>query len=215
MSKKVGVLGSGQVARTLAAGFKAKGYDVKIGSRDARKLETFARESGVASGNFADVAKFGEILILAVKGTAAADALRGIGAAAVSGKIVIDATNPIADEAPDAGVLRFFTGPNDSLMERLQGEFPVARFVKAWNSVGHAFMVDPKFPDGKPTMFLCGNDEDAKATVARILGEFGWDHEDVGGAPSARALEPLCQLWCAPGLLRNQWTHAFKLLKLR
>jgi predicted dinucleotide-binding enzyme len=85
--------------------------------------------------------------------------------------------------------------------------------VKAWNSVGNALMVDPAFPEGKPTMFFCGNDESAKQEVGRILVEFGWEPEDVGWMESARALEPLCQLWCLPGFLRNEWSHAFKLLK--
>lgn len=213
MRKTIGVLGSGPVAQVLAGGFKAKGYSVKIGSRDPRKLAGFSDKSGVAATTFSDAAAYGEIVVLAVKGTAAMDVLRGVGAPALSGKIVIDTTNPIADAPPIHGVLRFFTGPNESLMEHLQAGFPQTRFVKAWNSVGNAFMVDPDFPGGKPTMFFCGNDESARAEVARILEEFGWEAEDVGRMESARALEPLCQLWCAPGLLRNEWSHAFKLLK--
>jgi 8-hydroxy-5-deazaflavin:NADPH oxidoreductase len=110
-------------------------------------------------------------------------------------------------------VLRFFTGLDESLMERLQKEFPEAHFVKAFNSVGNARMVNPEYALGKPTMFICGNDAAAKATVTRIVGEFGWEAEDMGGAEAARAIEPLCMLWCIPGFLRNQWTHAFKLLK--
>ena len=125
---------------------------------------------------------------------------------------MIDTTNPIADAPPVNGVLRFFTDLDDSLMERLQREFPDARFVKAFNSVGNARMVDPEFAGGRPTMFICGNDEPAKATVTEILDQFGWDVADMGKAEAARAIEPLCMLWCIPGFLRNEWTHAFALL---
>ena len=214
MSKQVGVLGSGQVAQVLAEGFKKHGFDVRIGSRYGDKLAEFSGKSGIRSGSIAEVASHGEILVLAVKGTAALSALALAGGANLDGKIVIDATNPIADAAPDHGVLRYFTGPNDSLMERLQSAYPGARFVKAWNSVGNAYMVNPSFPGGPPTMFICGNDAAAKTDVTAILETFGWSAEDMGMVESARAIEPLCQLWCAPGMLRKQWTHAFKLLKV-
>jgi 8-hydroxy-5-deazaflavin:NADPH oxidoreductase len=125
----------------------------------------------------------------------------------------MDATNPIADAPPVNGVLRFFTTLDESLMERLQRAVPEARFVKAFNSVGNAFMVDPQFDGGKPTMFICGDDEAAKETVRGIVDQFGWETADMGGAEAARAIEPLCMLWCIPGFLRNEWTHAFKLLR--
>jgi predicted dinucleotide-binding enzyme len=184
-----------------------------MGSRDPGKIAAFAREHRLACGTFAEAAASGEILVLAVKGTAAIDALALAGEGALADKIVIDTTNPIDDRPPDRGVLRYFTGPNDSLMERLQAAHPRARFVKAWNSVGNAFMVDPQLPGGPPTMFFCGDDAGAKERVSGILRQFGWEPEDVGSAASARALEPLCQLWCLPGFLRNSWSHAFKLLK--
>jgi predicted dinucleotide-binding enzyme len=214
MSKRVGVLGSGQVAQALAAGFKKHGHEVEIGSREASKLDDFGKKHGIATGSFADAAKFGELVVLGVKGTAAASVLDLAGAENLAGKIVIDATNPIADEPPQNGIFRYFTGPNDSLMERLQAAHPAARLVKAWSSVGNAFFVNPVFPGGPPTMFICGNDAAAKAEVTAILEVFGWGAADIGPVEGARAIEPLCQLWCAPGLQRNEWTHAFKLLKL-
>src|SRR5262249_16295236 len=125
---------------------------------------------------------------------------------------IIDAANPIADVPPTAGGLNFFTGPNESLMERLQAEFPQARFVKAVNSVGAPRVVNPQFPGGKPTMVLCGDDDAGKGTATRLIDQFGWETADMGGTIAARAIEPLCMLWCIPGFLRNQWTHAFKLL---
>jgi predicted dinucleotide-binding enzyme len=131
----------------------------------------------------------------------------------MAGKPIIDATNPIADAPPENGVLKFFTDLDDSLMEQLQSAFPDLRFVKAFSSVGSSLMVDPQFKDGKPTMFICGNDDAAKNTVSGILDQFGWETEDMGTAAAARAIEPLCILWCIPGFQKNEWNHAFKLLK--
>ena len=131
----------------------------------------------------------------------------------LAGKPVIDATNPIADAPPTNGVLKFFTSLDASLMEDLQRAIPDAHFVKAFNSVGNALMVDPRFKGGRPTMFICGNNDKAKRTVRGILDQFGWETADMGTVEAARAIEPLCMLWCIPGLTRNEWTHAFKLLR--
>ena len=210
---KFGVLGSGVVAKTLATGLKAHGYDVRVASRGGDKLKDFSSESGIPEGTFADVARWADVVVLAVKGTAAESAIGIAGAQNLAGKVVIDTTNPIADEAPVDGVLTFFTGPNDSLLERLQKASPGVRFVKAFNSVGNAYMVNPSLPGGPPTMFYCGNDAEAKQIVAGVLQKFGWDAADMGTAAGARAIEPLCQLWCIPGLREGRWTHAFKLLR--
>lgn len=211
---KVGVLGSGMVAQTLAAGLVKHGHQVKIGSRSPEKLADWvAQNPKVVAGTFAQAAEFGELLILAVKGNVAADALRLAGGKNLAGKPIADACNPIEEAPPAKGVLQFFTGPNQSLMEELQREFPYAHFVKAFNSVGAPRMVDPQYAAGKPTMFICGNNEDAKRAVGSIAEQFGWEVADMGGAEAARAIEPLCMLWCIPGFLRNEWTHAFKLLR--
>ena len=210
---KFGVLGSGPVGQVLARGLKAKGYDVQIGSRSPQKLAEFSQGSGIAAGTFGEVARWAEALVLAVQGRAAQDVLRLGGAESLKGKVVLDTTNPISEEPPQDGVIRFFTGPNESLMERLQRAFPEGRFVKAFNSVGSALMVDPALPGGKPTMFYCGNDVAAKRVAARVIEQFGWEGADMGKATAARAIEPLCQLWCIPGLLENRWSQAFKLLR--
>jgi len=211
---RVGVLGSGGVATTLASGFLKHGHEVLLGSRTPEKLRDWASANPEGKiGNFADAAAFGQVIVLAVKGSAAWEALRRAGEENLGGKVVIDSCNPIADAPPANGVLRFFTSINESLMEQLQMQFGDARLVKAFNSVGSAFMVDPDFEGVRPTMFICGNDADAKKTVTSILDEFGWEAADMGSAESARAIEPLCMLWCLPGFLRNEWTHAFKLLK--
>jgi len=211
---RVGVLGSGVVGQTLAGGFLKHGHEVMIGSREPAKLEDWVRQHpGVHAGTPQETAAFGELAVLAVKGTAAAAMLGIAGALNLAGKAVIDATNPIDDAPPVAGVLKFFTSLDESLMERLQNELPQSHFVKAFNSVGSARMVDPKFAEGRPTMVICGNDHGAKVLAAGILDQFGWDTEDMGEAAAARAIEPLCMLWCIPGFRHNQWSHAFKLLK--
>jgi predicted dinucleotide-binding enzyme len=211
---KIGVLGSGDVAKVLASGLLKHGHEVMMGTREPGKLADWGRQNPKGRiGSFTDAAKFGELAVLAVKGTAAAQALRASGTPALAGKIVIDATNPLADTPPTNGVLKYFTNLDESLMERLQKEFPELRLVKAFNSVGNARMVNPEYPGGKPTMFICGNDAAAKQTVTEVLDQFGWEAEDMGGVEAARAIEPLCMLWCIPGFLRNQWTHSFKLLR--
>ncbi len=210
---KIGVLGSGDVAKTLAAGFLKHGHEVMVGSRTPAKLDDWKKSNSAGrTGTFRDAAAFGEVVALAVKGSVAADALRAAGATNLAGKTVIDAANPIAYAAPTNGVLGFFTDFNESLMERLQKEFAGAHFVKAFNSVGAPSMVNPQFKGGKPTMFICGNDEASKQTVSRLLDQLGWEVADMGKAEAARAIEPLCMLWCIPGFLRNDWMHAFKLL---
>jgi 8-hydroxy-5-deazaflavin:NADPH oxidoreductase len=213
--KKIAVLGSGVVGQVLADGLLKHGYEVMRGSREPDKLAEWNRGAGphAHSGGFAETARFGQLVILAVKGTAAAAVIDLCGVDALAGKTVIDATNPIADKPPVNGVLSFFTGPNESLMERLQAKVPAARFVKAFSCVGNAFMVHPDFGGLQPTMFICGNDAAAKDEVGDILSLFGWDVEDMGAMEAARAIEPLCMLWCIPGLRANRWSHAFKLLR--
>ena len=211
---KIGILGSGDVAKSLGAGLRRKGHDVMLGTSNTAKLAGWvAGSGGVRSGSFADAARFGELAILAVKGTAAVAAVKAADPQALAGKPVIDATNPIADKPPVNGVLQFFTGPNESLLEMLQREFPAVRFVKAFNSVGHAHMIDPKFAGGAPTMFIAGNDAAAKAEATKILEQFGWETADMGTVVGARAIEPLCMLWCIPGFLRNDWRHAYRVLR--
>ena len=209
---RFGVLGTGDVGRTLAEGLRDIGHDVRIGSRDPDKLAGYSAETRIPAGTFAEVAGWAESVVLAVKGSAAGEPLRLAGPERLAGKVIIDTTNPIADEPPADGVLKYFTGPNQSLMERLQAAVPGARFVKAFNCVGAAGMVRPKLAGGPPTMFYCGNDAAAMADVARLLERFGWEVADMGTATAARAIEPLAILWCIPGFRENRWSHALKLL---
>ncbi len=213
---KIAVLGSGEVGKVLADGFLKIGHQVMRASREPGKLAAWKADAGAkaSTGTPKDAAAWGESIVLAVKGHAAAAVIDEAGASNFAGKTVMDTTNPIAEAAPQNGVLRYFTDLNESLMEKLQKKAPAAHFVKVFNSVGSAFMVNPKFPGGPPTMFICGNDANAKAEVRGALDQFGWETADMGAVEAARAIEPLCALWCIPGLTQNSWTHAFKLLRL-
>ena len=213
---RIAVLGSGEVGKTLANGFLKAGHEVMRGSRTPAKLEEWRKDAGpkASTGTFKEAAAWGASIVLAVKGAAAGAVIDEIGPAGLAGKTVMDTTNPIADAPPQNGVLRFFTDLNESLMEKLQKKAPAAHFVKVFSCVGSGFMVNPRFPNGPPTMFICGNDKDAKAEVKKVLDQFGWETSDMGTVEAARAIEPLCMLWCIPGLTQNSWTHAFKLLKL-
>jgi len=212
--KKIGILGSGDVGKTLAQGFLKYDYQVMIGSDHAEKLEEFKNQNPeVETATFEQSAQWADLVVLCVKGTVAEKVVEKT-KRYLSGKIVVDTTNPIADAPPDNGVLKFFTSLEESLMERVQKIAPDAQFVKALNSIGSGLMINPDFGGGiKPTMFICGNNENAKKKVSEILQKFGFEIEDVGKVESARAIEPLSILWCIPGFLKNEWTHAFKLLK--
>jgi predicted dinucleotide-binding enzyme len=212
--KKVAVIGTGVVGQVLSDGFLKHGYEVIRASRDLSKLEEWKKSAG-AKGSVLSVpeaAQAADIIVLAVKGSGAEESVAACGAG-LAGKTVLDATNPIANAPPTNGVLSYFTTLDNSLMERLQKKAPAAHFVKAFSSVGNVFMVNPSFGGVRPTMFICGNDTDAKAEARAILDQFGWDTEDLGAVEAARAIEPLCILWCIPGLIGGGWNHAFKLLR--
>jgi len=213
--KKIGIIGSGPVAHALGNGFLKYGHEVMLSSHDTSKLADWKEKGGSKAriGSFAEAAEFGEIIVLTVKGKAATQAIEEAGPQNLHEKTVIDTCNPTADAPPENGVLKYFTTFDESLMEMLQERFPEIHFVKAFNSVGNTYMVNPPDKDGKPTMFICGNNENAKKEVRDILDKFGWEVSDMGKATAARAIEPLCMLWCIPGLLHNEWSHAFKLIK--
>ncbi len=213
---KTGIIGSGIVGQVLAKAFSSEGHEVTLGTRDVSKEELVkfnAENPAIRIENFETTAGSADIIVLAMNGTIALDAIDLAGKENFTGKVIIDATNPIAKAPPVNGVLKFFTDYNSSLMEKIQAHIPAAKLVKAFNSIGNAYMYKPDFNGIKPSMFICGNDEDAKKTVTGILDAFGWETEDMGKVEAARAIEPLCILWCIPGMLHNQWSHAFKLLK--
>jgi len=212
---RVGILGTGEVGRALGRGFAQLGHQVKMGSREANnaKAKAWAAETGPAAstGSFAEAAQFAELAVLCILWSGTENALRMAGAQNLTGKVLIDATNPLAfpPGAPPALAL----GQTDSGGEQVQRWAPQARVVKAFNIVGNAHMFKPQFPGGPPDMFICGNDGGAKTTVTGILTAFGWNTIDTGGIEGARLLEPLCILWVLYGMRTNTWNHAFKLLR--
>jgi len=212
--KKIGIIGSGNVGQALAKGFIEHGYEVKVASRNAEKRKELETLFGgkLKTDSPENTAKFGELIVFAVKGNQAMQALKELGLENLDGKTVIDTTNPISNAMPVNGVLQYDSSINRSLMEDLQIQAPKANFVKAFSCVGAGSMVNPSF-ESKPTMFICGNSSDAKKEVTEVLDKFGWETEDMGTVEAARAIEPLAILWCIPGFTKNRWTHAFKLLK--
>jgi 8-hydroxy-5-deazaflavin:NADPH oxidoreductase len=210
---KIGILGSGDVARALGAGFAKHGHDIKLGTREPAKLADWTKQHGAraSAGTFAETVAFGELIVLATlwTGTKSAIDLAG-GAARFAGKTVIDATNPLD---LSTGAPRLALGHTDSGGEQVQRWLEGAHVVKAFNTVGNAHMVNPDFPGGPPDMFIAGNDDGAKRTVTGVLTQFGWNTIDVGGIDGARLLEPLCILWVTYGVRHKSWNHAFKLLR--
>ena len=212
---RVGVLGSGEVGRCLAAGFSGRGHEVMLGSREPGKPELVEWLSGdgagVRAGTFAEVAKYGELLVLALLGNAAEEVIADAGVENFNGKVVIDAMNPLDFSAGFPPKLAI--AGDDSLGERIQRALPDAKVVKAFNTIGNPYFVDPGFSDGAPTMLIAGNDESAKRTVADVLADFGWsDIVDIGGIEGSRELEAVCILWVKIGGVRGSWDHGFKLL---
>lgn len=214
---KIGILGSGAVGKALAIGFTAEGNEVMLGTRDpkAAKITEWLSGSGngIKAGTFEQTAAYGEIIILCPLYRAIDDVIELAGKKNFEGKIVIDTTNPIAEEPPVNGVLKYVKTSDGSAGEHIQNLLPNAHVVKAFNSIGSAYMYKPKFEDGQPTMFICGNNDEAKKSVTDILAAFGWDVMDSGGIEASGALEGLCIIWCARGFKEGQWNHAFKLLK--
>lgn len=212
---KIGILGTGDVGQVLGAGFAGLGHQVKIGSRNPQqeKVQAWVKKTGAnaSSGTFAETASFGEIIVLATLGTGTENAIKLAGPKNFSGKIVIDATNPLdfSKGVPPAMTM----GHTSSLGEQIQNLIPDAKVVKAYNIIGNAHMINPQFPGGPPDMFICGNDDQAKQKVTEILKNFGWSVIDIGGIEGSRYLEPLAMVWIIYGFRTNTWNHAFKLLR--
>lgn len=212
---KVGILGSGDVGQALGRGLVSRGHEVKMGSREKNneKGANWAKQMGAqaSNGDFAEAARFGELVILATAWAGAENALRLAGAENLAGKVLIDVVNPL--KMAPGQPLSLAVGTTDSAGEQVQRWVPKARVVKAFNTVGFALMVDPKLPGGPPDMFICGNDPAAKETVGGIVKSFGWGVVDAGGIEGARELEPMCVLWIGYGMRTKTWNHAFKLLR--
>jgi hypothetical protein len=212
---RIGVLGTGDVGRTLGSAFIALGHEAKMGSRSAagEKASAWAREAGprASAGSFAEAASHGEVVVLATLGVANESVLRAAGPANLAGKLVLDTTNPL--DFSKGFPPRLALAGNDSGGEQVQRLVPGARVVKVFNTVGHAHMFRPSFPGGPPDMFICGADEGAKRQVEALLRDFGWGTVDLGGIESSRYLEAMCMVWVLHGARSGSWNHAFKLLR--
>jgi predicted dinucleotide-binding enzyme len=212
---RVGVMGSGEVGRRLAEGFSARSHAAMIGSRDPSKAELrdwlSGDGSGVEAGSFEQAAAHGELIVLAVLGSAAEEAIADAGPDNFRGKIVIDAMNPL--DFSGGFPPKLSISGEDSLGERVQRALPDARVVKAFNTIGNLYFVDPSFSEGQPTMLIAGDDQEAKDTVRDVLTDFGWsDTLDIGGIEGSRELEAICIVWVKIGGARGAWDHGFRLL---
>jgi len=194
---KVAVLGTGEVGKALAAGFKKHGHEVKLGHRDPKEP-------------YADAAKFGEIAVLATPWTGTQNAIKHADPKNLAGKVVIDVTNPLKFEEGKPPALA--VNGDDSGGEQVQRWLPQSKVVKAFNTVGSSLMVNPQLPGGPPDMFIAGNDAGAKQTVTQICNQFGWPVTDIGGIEGSRLLEPLAMLWVVVGFKLNRWEQAWKLI---
>jgi predicted dinucleotide-binding enzyme len=214
----IGVLGTGEVGRALAAGFKAAGHDVMIGTRDpgSTRLTGWLAEAGrgVQAGTFGQAAAFGEVLVFAIGWDHARAVIDLAGPANFRGKVVLDTSNPLVFEKqgqPPTLAL----GHTDSAGEQVQRWLPEARVVKCFNMVGNAHMVKPDFGGDRPDLFICGNDASAKVIAGELARQLGWPPViDLGDIGKSRYLEPLAMVWIThlfnSGFNAN---HAFKLLR--
>jgi predicted dinucleotide-binding enzyme len=209
---KIGILGSGDVAKALGSGFLSRGHDVMLGTRDASKLADWQKEKGARArvGSFADAAAFGDTVVVSTYGMAAVESIEQAGKSNFDGKVVLDTTNPL--RVDDRGLHLAISG-EDSLGERIARAIPNAKVVKVFNTVGSPLMVDPKFPGGPADMFFAGDDDGAKDAVATIVRDFGWNAVDLGSMESARYLEAMCMTWVLYGRRTDTWNHAFKFVK--
>lgn len=212
---QVGILGSGDVGQALGLGFIGLGHRVKIGTREphSEKLKPWLAKAGkqASIGSFEETARFADIAVLATLWSGTESALKLAKPENLAGKLVMDVTNPLVLEPNKPP--RLALGHTDSGGEQVQRWLPQSKVVKAFNTVGNAHMVDPKFKNGPPDMFICGDDTSAKQVVTGFCTDFGWGVVDVGGIEGARLLEPLCILWVMHGLKTGSWNHAFKLLQ--
>ncbi len=197
---KIGVLGTGDVGRTLASGLVKLGHDVRLGSRSAtnEKAVAWARETGdkASHGTFADAAKFGEIVLNCTHGQASLEALRAAGADNLKGKVLIDVANPLdfSKGMPPALTHHGET----SLAEQIQNAFPETRVVKAFNTITSRIMVEPTLLKGTHDLFICGNDAAAKKTVVGLATSLGWPRvADLGDLTRARGMEVYVLFWLA------------------
>jgi len=194
---KIGIFGTGGVGQALGSRLQSLGHFVMLGAREAtnEKAAAWVAKHGGGAGTFADAAAHGELLINATMGSASLDVLTQAGDRFLAGKVLIDVTNPLdfsKGAPPSLSIVN-----TDSLGERIQRAFPELRVVKTLNTVNAAVMADPaRIAGGDHSLFLSGNDPEAKLIVRGLLGELGWkDLIDLGDITTARGPEMYLALW--------------------
>jgi 8-hydroxy-5-deazaflavin:NADPH oxidoreductase len=197
---KIAVLGTGIVGNTIGTKLIQLGHQVKMGSRAAKNEKAIAwvkaAGSNASEGSFADAAAFGEIIFNCTLGQASLDALKAAGEENLSGKVLIDISNPLdfsKGMPPSLSIVN-----TDSLGESIQRAFPKAKIVKALNTMTCYLMVNPSLVPGDHTVFVSGNDEDAKNKTKELLLAFGWAQKnilDMGDITTARGTEQLLPIW--------------------
>ena len=212
---KIGVIGDTEAGQSIAAGLVELGHEVMIGSESGSKelKQKLKRLMGSQAklGTTTEAANFAEVAILAVAWRSSVDVLQQI-RPELAGKIVIDITTPLEFEDDGPPTLAF--GHDISGGEMVQQSLPDSHVVKTLNFLSHRHVLSPKYHDGQPVMFVCGNNTSARAYVTELLADMGWeDVTDIGGIEKSRLLEPLCALWIEYGLAHDTWDHAFAVLK--
>lgn len=209
---KIGIIGSGQVGQSLGKGLSEAGHEVMVGTRSPEKLKGFLEANRtVRIGMSLEAAGYGEVVILAIKGTVVDEVLPSL-KQQLAGKVVIDVTNPLVFS--DSGEPGLSVGHNNSGGEIVQRLLPDSKVVKTLNIINHAHMIRPMYEDGTPIMFVAGDDANAKGQVSDLLRSLGWqDIVDLGGIDKSRLLESLCLLWVQYGVIRDTWSHAVAVLK--
>jgi 8-hydroxy-5-deazaflavin:NADPH oxidoreductase len=204
---KIGILGSGSVAKALATGFLARGDRVMLGSRTPARLDDWVQANGPTgdAGSLEDAVAFGDWVVVATLGVAAVDSVLMARKEDFTQKVVIDVTNPLRVHA--GGIELAYHQPSNG--ERLQLTLPDARIVKAFNTVGHQHFVKPHFSGARGVMFIAGDDLAAKTAVATLCREWHWETSDVGGIDAARYLEALSVIWIRQEQQTGNWDHAF------
>ena len=194
------MLGTGSVGRTIATKLVELGHEVRMGSRtpDNEQAAAWVESGGerASQGTFADAASFGELLFNCTAGTGSLEALGSVGEESLAGKVLVDVSNPL--DYSQGRPPRLSVSNDDSLGEQIQRAFPNAMVVKSLQTVNAAVMVDPTSLPGEHNIFVCGNDEHAKAEVSDLLQSFGWPADrilDLGDISSARATEMYLPLW--------------------
>jgi 8-hydroxy-5-deazaflavin:NADPH oxidoreductase len=204
---QIGILGTGSVGRALAEGFVRTGHDVALGTRDVHQTmvrlldgtpasiaEWLAANPSVALADFASVAGAADVVVNATNGSGTLAALTSAGEANLNGKVILDVANPLDFSKGFPPTLT--VKDTDSLGEQVQRAFPGARVVKSLNTMSGTLMANPAMLPEPTTVFLSGDDPQAKAVVARLLGEFGWtDILDLGDITTARGPEMWLPLW--------------------